>query len=122
MAVTVRDDNGVALSRSIMPSGSILNAWHLITCTWDAETGEAVIYLDGLSTGRVKSGLASKFPPWQYPLLIGARQERGNVDWFYHGAMDDHRLYNYPLDGYEVAQLYTSLTGTTICVNTRLVI
>lgn len=116
LSFLIRDDNGTSLSRAINPSGSILNAWHLITCTWDTESGAAAIYLDGVSTGLITSGLPSKFSAWQYPMIIGARQNRATVEWFYVGAMDDFRLYNYPLDGYEVAELYTSLAGGKICV------
>ncbi len=111
-----RDDSGVNLTRAINPSGSILNAWHLVTCTWDAESADVAIYLDGVSTGMVKSGQPSKFTPWQYPMVIGARQNRAAMEWFYVGAMDDYRLYNYPLNPYEVAELYTSLAGGKICV------
>lgn len=116
LSILIRDDNGVGLSRAIAPAGSILNAWHLITCTWDAESGAAAIYLDGASTGLVTSGLPSKFSAWQYPMIIGARQNRATVEWFFVGAMDDYRVYNYPLDGYEAAELYTSLAGGKICV------
>ncbi len=116
LSFLIRDDNGVGLSRGIAPSGSILDAWHLITCTWDTESGEAAIYLDGVSTGLATSGQPSEFAAWQYPMLIGARQNRLTVDDFYVGLMDDYRVYNYPLDGYEVAELYTSLAGGRICV------
>lgn len=116
LSILIRDDNGVGLSRAIMPAGSILNAWHLITCTWDAESGQAAIYLDGASMGLVTSGQPSAFAAWQYPMIIGARQNRATVEWFYVGAMDDYRVYNYPLDGYEAAELYTSLAGGKICV------
>jgi len=116
LSFLVRDDNGVNLARAINPAGSILNAWHLVTCTWDAESGEVALYLDGVSTGLVKSGQPSKFSPWQYSMVIGARQNRAAMEWFYVGAMDDYRVYNYPLNPYEVAELYTSLAGGKICV------
>jgi hypothetical protein len=116
LSFLARDDGGVNLTRAINPAGSILNAWHLVTCTWDAETGDAAIYLDGVSTGLARSGQPSRFAPWQYPMVIGARQNRATVEWFYVGAMDDYRLYNYPLSPYEVAELYTALAGGKICV------
>ncbi len=116
LSLLVRDDSGVGVSRGIAPAGSILNAWHLVTCTWDAETGETAIYLDGASTGLVTSSQPSRFSPWQYPMVIGARQNRATLEWFYTGAMDDYRLYNYPLNPYEVAELYTSLKGGRILV------
>ncbi len=116
LSFLVRDDEGVGIARAVNPSGSILNAWHLVTCTWDAETGETAIYLDGVSTGLVTSGHPSNFSAWQYPMVIGARQNRATLEWFYTGAMDDYRLYNYPLDPREVAGLYTSLKGGRILV------
>jgi hypothetical protein len=108
------------VSRAVNPAGSILNAWHLVTCTWDAETGEAAIYLDGVSTGLVESGMPSRFSPWQYPMVIGARQNRATLEWFYMGAMDDYRLYNYPFSPHEVAELYTSLKGGRVLVENPL--
>ncbi len=116
LRLLVRDENNESISQEILPSGSIVNAWHLITCTWDGESGAAAIYIDGVSTGVVTSGKPSEFSEWQYPMIIGARQNRATVEWFYVGEMDDFRIYNYPLDGYEVAELYTSLAGGTICV------
>ena len=116
LSFLIRDDNGVGLSRGFNPSGSILDAWHLITCTWDTGTGEATIYLDGVSMGLIISGQPSEFAEWQYPMIIGALQNRLTVEGFYVGLMDDYRVYNYPLDGYEVAELYTSLAGGKICV------
>ena len=116
LSFLIRDDNGVGLSRGFNPSGSILDAWHLITCTWDTGSGEAAIYLDGVSMGLVTSGQPSEFAEWQYPMIIGALQNRATVEDFYVGLMDDYRVYNYPLDGYEIADLYTSLAGGRICV------
>lgn len=111
----IRDENSEALSTTCIPSGSIFGAWHLITCTWDTESGEAAVYLDGVRM-KLVTGEPSEFAPWQYPMVIGARQNCGMVDSFYVGAIDDYRVYNYPLDPYEVAELYTSLAGGEICV------
>jgi len=116
LSFLVRDDNNTGISAGSNPSGSILDAWHLVTCTWDAESGDAVVYLDGVSFAAGTSGQPAEFSAWQYPVLIGARHNRDTVDDFYTGAMDDYRLYNYPLDAYEVADLYTSLAGGSICV------
>jgi len=116
LSFLVRDDNGVGLSAGRNPSGSILNAWHLVTCTWDAESGAAAMYLDGVALAAGTSGQPAEFAAWEYPVLIGARHNRDTVDDYYVGAMDDYRLYNYPLDAYEVAELYTALAGGSICV------
>ncbi len=112
----IGDDNNTVLSSGIGSRGSILDAWHLITCTWDTGSGEAAIYQDGVSLGLVTSSLPSEFAEWQYPMIIGACQNRNTVENFYVGAMDDYRVYNYSLDPYEVAELYTSLAGGEICV------
>jgi hypothetical protein len=62
------------------------------------------------------SGQPTECAAWEYPVLIEARRNRVTVDDFYVGAIDDYRLYNYPLDAYEVAELYTSLAGGSVCM------
>ena len=114
LSFMIRGDNNAELSWGFHPAGSLFDAWHLITCTWDTESGEAAVYLDGVRRGGI-TGEPSDFAEWQYPMVIGARQNRGTVDDVYTGAMDDYRVYNYPLDPFEVATLHTSLAGGEIC-------
>ena len=82
-------------------------AWRLLVFTWDSTAGQGTVYVDGrvvftTTTATVISG----FSAWQYPMYIGAQNNGGTAADIYTGAMDDFRVYNYPLTATEAAQLY----------------
>ncbi|MBN1124284.1 MAG: hypothetical protein JXA82_04695 [Sedimentisphaerales bacterium] len=49
-------------------------------------------------------------------LFIGAGQNENPANFFFHGLVDDVRLYNYPIEDVKVAQLYTDVMGGAVCV------
>ncbi len=80
--------------------------WHLIAATF-AKGDIGQLYLDGLPFGATDSYTAvPEFNPWDYPMLIGANNNRGAVVDLLTGAIDDVRIYNYRLSNLEVADLY----------------
>ena len=90
------------------------NEWHLVTGTWDGETGDKKIYIDGelveVTTGHMGPGVIDN----ETPLRIGYYKDNFV---FVDTLLDDVRVYNYALDGYAVAALWTGFNpGETICV------
>ena len=90
--------------------------WHLLTFAWDCAAGQGRIYLDGRLAYSGTAAAVSGFTSWQYPMYIGAQNNGGTAASFYNGALDDLRVYNYPLTAAEAAQLYVDFVpGTEIC-------
>jgi len=95
-------------------TGVFDNEWHLVTCTWDIDTGEKRVYIDGvladMATGFTSPAQSSDTSP----LRIGYYKD----DFiFTNTLLDDVRIYNYALDEYAVAALWTAFNpGETICV------
>ena len=91
------------------------NEWHMVTGTYDSETKECKLYVDGIleqtltSSGTPDTSSAS--------LVFGGEVVDASIA-PYIGLLDDVRVYSYPLDVYQIAHLYTDFeTGVEICVN-----
>jgi len=91
------DSNG----RTDIPSSTSLSAeqWYQVAYTYNSDTGEAKIYLDGV-LDNTASGLGGAM--FLGPLNFGAYQ---NGSRFYNGVMDDIRIYSRVLSYAEAAGL-----------------
>lgn len=83
--------------------------WHHICGTWDGST--ARLYYDGVLVGMTAFGGAMVYD--SRPLMIGHSIAYNT---FFHGKIDDVRLYNRALSSAEVSQLYT-LVKTLLSVS-----
>ncbi|MFC1591403.1 LamG-like jellyroll fold domain-containing protein [Thermodesulfobacteriota bacterium] len=84
-------------------------AWHHIV--WnvkDAASNDFEVYVDGGldSIGWFLTENPTVFKNFEYPLTIGAGNNRGTVEAFYGGAIDEVRIYNRALAELEIQQLY----------------
>lgn len=88
--------------------------WHLVTGTYDGTTGEGKIYVDGLLANETtNSGTVEGSP---VDLMFGAETPDGTIA--YVGLLDDVRMYGYPLNAQEVADLYTDYNeGVWLCLD-----
>ena len=91
--------------------------WHQVVFTKDVSAGTMSIYIDGAlwlrGTGKGKSlGEVAN-------MVLGANllESDGSVAHFYNGKMDDVKIYDIALDGYDVAQLYYDVTGGSQCLD-----
>jgi concanavalin A-like lectin/glucanase superfamily protein/Big-like domain-containing protein len=83
-----------------------LNQWHMVTLIYSNSARQASIYIDGAlnnTTGNIDPNNASITSP----LYIG-RDNPANPDdgYFFHGSMDELRIYNRALSAAEVLKLY----------------
>ncbi|AQQ08597.1 hypothetical protein L21SP3_00384 [Sedimentisphaera cyanobacteriorum] len=87
--------------------------WHMITVTYNSETMEQRLYVDGLQDAPtvVLDSAPAKTPAGEVPVVIGAENmySDGPRNPFY-GLMDDVRIYNYPKDPYQVIDIYNDVT------------
>lgn len=82
--------------------------WHLLTMTYQTN-GPLRVYMDGAQIGGDVTVTSGVYDSWQYPLLIGANDDRGIYNDPFIGYLDDLKVYNYPLTEFEVADLYVAV-------------
>ncbi|MEQ8836962.1 MAG: LamG-like jellyroll fold domain-containing protein, partial [Lacipirellulaceae bacterium] len=79
--------------------------WHHVAFRWNggAEQGNgtpeyASVFLDGVNLGAAATNFfldpTDTQNAWQFPMAIGARNNRGTLDGFFDGAIDDLRIYS----------------------------
>ncbi len=89
------------------------NQWHMITGTYDAETGTGSVYVDGLLENQIVD-TANKAGTNDQLVVLGAETVSGISS--YAGLLDKTSIYSYALSNIDVAVLYTDMVGGTLCV------
>lgn len=94
--------------------------WHHLAFSWLIDSqNEAAIYIDGepqtlnVRTSTLTTG--DDFNPWENPSSIGARNNRGVLDSFVAGNIDEFRVYDILLDPEEIAELASVEINTFTC-------
>jgi len=87
------------------------NRWHHVACVIDAVADSCRIYVDGiLDNGDTRSGLGDVTNT--APLALGVGRVEGST---YQGQLDEVRIWNIALSGFEIAKAMSSvLTGNEI--------
>ncbi|MBN2512949.1 MAG: hypothetical protein JXB18_08440 [Sedimentisphaerales bacterium] len=85
--------------------------WFHHVLSYDDATGVCTWYINGQSVGTM-TGLGL-FADYDEALYIGNCKNGSQP---FGGSIDDLRLYNYPLNAWEAADLYVAVMGGTICV------
>lgn len=112
--LTFRSPDGTWSDYRQEAAGVFDNQWHLVTGTWDGETGEKSLYVDGRLVQRMTGNFGPGITDDQSPLRIGYYKDNYV---FVDTLLDDVRIYNYALDEFQVARLYVDFTpGAAICV------
>ena len=86
---------------------------HIVFAVEDAATPKVTVYMDGTEQ-IVILGDAKKlnaFVPFVQPVYIGAANNRGNVERFFPGVIDEVRIYDRPLKADEVTRNFESRIG-----------
>ncbi len=84
--------------------------WHLNTVTYDPATKDAIWYIDGRAY-HTFAGV--NFSAFDTEFYVGDVRGRSQP---FAGSVDDLRLYDYPLTPKQVANLYITVMGGSICV------
>ncbi len=86
--------------------------WYFLAVTYDANTGDAVTYVNGVADA---TGNIAAFTGFASEIYVGNRKNMARP---FSGSLDDLKIYNYPLDSTEVADAYVSEVGGTVCMET----
>ncbi len=93
------------------------NAWEHVCIVYDSNT--ATLYVNGVdefNMTRVATASVVPTPAAEASVIsIGAGDSAGGY-WF-NGAMDDVRIYNYPMELEEVVRLWSDVTKKNACLN-----
>lgn len=96
-------------------------SWHHIAFRWNgsAENGSgepeyAAVFIDGVNLGAASTNFfldeTDGQNDWQFPMAIGARNNRGTLDGFFDGAIDDLRIYSDFLSDSEIQAIFNAVT------------
>lgn len=90
------------------------NTWYYYAATWKVDSGTGGLNINEyLNAVLVRSGTQTDLGAvtWQYPMLLGAGNSRGNPEDYWPGALDEVKVYDYALDPQEIAQSYNDVVG-----------
>ncbi len=91
------------------------DVWVFLVATYDAETLEKKLYVDGELYDETTLGAPYRLNPSPNDLGIGGSAQGGAI---FNGLIDDVMIYSYALDEYEVAELYGAVeTGWWACLD-----
>ena len=89
------------------------NTWQHVAATYDEQTGNAVIYRNGIAV--VSANLGTGYTPWTSPDLYLGCRPAGSFANFFNGMIDEAAVYNRPLSSNEIAAIYNA-GGSGKCI------
>lgn len=89
---------------------------HVVYAIEDAGEPKLSIYMDGDSQEIIvgKESQLDNFVPFVQPVYIGAANNRGNVERYFPGVIDEVRIYDRPLSADEVTRNFNSKIGLSV--------
>ena len=110
----VRDNNDGAGTQQFDATLDVNDGvWRHVAVTWGPDQLDAGMCLDGVAqavtfpySGK-KSTSGGVFTAWEFPMLIGARNNRGVIQHHYQGRLDDVRIYDRALKDVDIQALAT---------------
>lgn len=89
---------------------------HVVFAIADAGEPKIDIYMDGQPQDVIvgKEKKLDTFAPFVEPVYIGAANNRGKVERFFPGVIDEVRIYNRPLTADEVSRNFKSKIGLSV--------
>lgn len=91
------------------------NEWHYVTAV--VTKFGVTLYVDVTNQVTATSSTAiDNFASWQNPIVLLANNNRGTVEDYFPGAVDDLKIFNYAWTQEDAAQEYYNVTGKTSCI------
>lgn len=83
------------------------STWTLVTGAYDASAGKVRLYINGREENSSTTGtIPTSIPDDASSFYLGARNSPDGATNYFDGKMDDVRVYNRELSGFEVMRLY----------------
>ena len=106
----LRSANGSRTAISATATDVLDGQWHHIVAVWNyVASKKASLYVDGQSLTLTESTVLTPSPltAWEYPLTLGARNNRGNIDNYFIGELDNFKLFTSALSQENVNTEYS---------------
>jgi hypothetical protein len=98
----LRDNSTKTMALTFTEPALFDNTWHCIAVKVNnSATGDVEVYIDGvIHTHTLDFNQAPSFTgtDFQYPFLIGALNNRGIIERFFKGSLDQFRIYDYAVN------------------------
>ncbi len=75
--------------------------WHHIIATYDGEKGIMQVWVDGKKVGE-RRDVKGRIPATNDPLFIGTKRENAPSGDYFHGLIDEVKIYDWALPGEEI--------------------
>lgn len=114
--VSCEHNDGVSWINTAGTAPPALNAgqWYHIACTYDADSSDYILYVDGVAVNT--NGTAPAPLTDTDNIAIGSLHHGGSD--FFEGTIDDVRIYNRTLSPAEIAEIYNwGSAGGSLCQN-----
>lgn len=109
----IRDEEGKYFTICVTRPDIFDNEWHNVTFTVSgAKSNQGDVFIDGELESKderfVADGSQSpdKFEAFENEMVIGAENNRGTVETYFAGSLDEVIFYNRPLKTTEILQLF----------------
>ena len=101
---------------SIGSTAVVEGEWVFLVATYDARTLEKILYVNGVAAAQTTLSEALNLNPASNLLKIGGGGGGdASLCCIFNGLIDDVKIWNYAINPYGVAKLYTDVEGGTIC-------
>ncbi len=116
---SIRAESGAFTTVQVSADGLFDGQWHQVAVTY-ATGSDTVVYMDGEEIGSSGGlGINEEFAAWEYSVVLGAGNTRGDINNPYNGSLDGFVLFNYPMTNKEVLDMYNqySVIEKSLCLN-----
>lgn len=95
-------------------AGLVNGQWYHMAVRYSI--GEVALFIDGVPFAKIDLGPGGGVIQYDGAQLFNIGKH-GNISYWFYGAIDEFKIYNYPLSDAEIAQEYTDGSGVAVCLD-----
>lgn len=114
----IRDNSTKVMALTFHEPELFDNEWHCIVIKVNnSATGDVEVYTDGVIHNHVmdfNEGPSFSATDFEHPFVIGALNNRGTIERYFNGSLDQFRIYDYAIN---TANILTDCAATSIGID-----